>query len=227
MFCRQCGSDHVRKLSLVFETGMTHVATRTSGIGIGPGVMVGAARTKGVHLTAVSQRAAPPAHKNAGATVGWALGLGLLGGAYHWIWLIALFVLAAGISQASWNRTTWPKLYGEWNRFFMCERCGWIGAPMPVRPNIPATPIRLTSPGTALPSGRVALEIEDGAQKLCPHCRSFIPVAATVCRYCQRDYPRQPELLSAAGAKCAHEEATHIADNRFRCDACGADITGP
>lgn len=30
-------------------------------------------------------------------------------------------------------------------------------------------------------------ETEDGDQKTCPHCRSLIPEAASVCRYCQRD----------------------------------------
>lgn len=30
-------------------------------------------------------------------------------------------------------------------------------------------------------------QAEIGAQKTCPYCRSFVPAAATVCRFCQRD----------------------------------------
>src|ERR1700686_1560319 len=30
-------------------------------------------------------------------------------------------------------------------------------------------------------------KVRDGETKLCPHCQSEIPIAATVCRYCSRD----------------------------------------
>ena len=33
--------------------------------------------------------------------------------------------------------------------------------------------------------------VEPGAEKLCPHCRSYIPVAASVCRFCQREVSNQ------------------------------------
>lgn len=32
-------------------------------------------------------------------------------------------------------------------------------------------------------------EVEHGDERVCPHCRSMIPAAATVCRFCQRAVP--------------------------------------
>jgi hypothetical protein len=45
------------------------------------------------------------------------------------------------------------------------------------------------------------LQIEAGPSKLCPSCRSLIPAAASVCRFCQRESPR---VLTPA--TCSHPD---------------------
>lgn len=53
-----------------------------------------------------------------------------------------------------------------------------------VLPSNRAVPVVIQNAGPAVPPS-----VESGNQQTCPHCRSYIPAAATVCRYCQRDIP--------------------------------------
>jgi len=45
-------------------------------------------------------------------------------------------------------------------------------------------------------------EIEDNEGRICPHCRSRIPLDAAVCRYCQRDSDMsRPEIAPPRAAR--------------------------
>src|SRR5579884_2325579 len=120
MLCAQCSSDNVRKLSLVYEHGLTHVS-----------------RT-GAHITEAGAKASPPRKRGLGGPL--------------------LLAIATGFFGFAW--------------------CGFIGAPAPAAPRVPtvepAAPLAPTRQ-TALGPEPLALEAEAGAQKLCPHCRSYIP----------------------------------------------------
>ncbi|HEV7390099.1 MAG TPA: hypothetical protein VGO08_00535, partial [Burkholderiales bacterium] len=110
----------------MFEHGLTMVSTSTSGVGVGIGAMVGAARTRGHHVTAVSARAAPPRRRDYGPQLALAVGCFLLGFPYHIVWIGAvLFGIAVAVA-VDWNRREWPSLYSTWDAKYMCERCGEI-----------------------------------------------------------------------------------------------------
>ncbi len=58
MFCPNCGGDHIRKLSLVHESGFTFVNATSSGVGVGGGsggvgAGFGSVRSRGTQTTAI------------------------------------------------------------------------------------------------------------------------------------------------------------------------------
>lgn len=178
MVCTECGSNDVRKLSLVFEHGLTLVGAR-AGAG-------STTRARALNVTAVSARAAPPRRKDASVQVALAIGCLLLGFAFHVLWIGAVVFGIAAFISIEWNNREWPALHAAWDAQYMCERCGAVGIPVQHVPQAVLlgdsdAPMRGTNALTP------ELEAEAGAQKTCPHCRSFIPAAATVCRFCRRD----------------------------------------
>lgn len=71
-------------------------------------------------------------------------------------------------------------------------------------------------------------ETEEGEQRICPHCRSYIPSAATVCRYCQRESDAvaiaEPNVCLRTGG--AHEWA-RVFDRTEECNYCGKQRRAP
>jgi ribosomal protein L40E len=112
----------------------------------------------------------------------------LFGAVFHWLWIFAPVPLILAIVAAQWNAKTWPALWNDWNRSYMCERCGWIGPPTSIaNAGNGAPPLTYEAAAIPIAQAQPALETEAGVTKLCSHCRSYIPGAATVCRFCQRD----------------------------------------
>jgi hypothetical protein len=67
-----------------------------------------------------------------------------------------------------------------------------------------------------------AQQIEAGPSKLCPHCRSIIPAAASVCRFCQRESP-----AALTPATCSHPDwGPGQLYYLERCTACGFEPKG-
>lgn len=133
--CPGCAGEQFRKLSLVFSSGISHVNTRSSGLGVslGGGVGVGGASTKGVHVTELARKVAPPEPMSL-----WKAGLiGFVLGA------IVVAMLPAGVGPYAtllvwivpigtvWyarkhNREVYAPAYAAWERKFMCDRCGEV-----------------------------------------------------------------------------------------------------
>ena len=55
--------------------------------------------------------------------------------------------------------------------------------------------------------------MEEGKQRLCPYCRSYIPAGATVCRYCQRESEIDDQSdATLGGLETAPEETAKCPD---------------
>jgi hypothetical protein len=144
--CPKCTSGEVRKLSMIYNEGLSIINTRTqssaagigfSGGGVGFGSSHGSAHTTGRQQTALSKQASPPAKKH---TILW-------GGAsvIMAIWtltsffpitfgsfiLLGLTALGVRLTLKAWqfNRDEYPDMYAKWEQSFMCNRCGEVFVP--------------------------------------------------------------------------------------------------
>lgn len=129
MYCSNCNSPDVRKLSLVYESGLSFVNTTTTGVGYAGALGVGGAQTKGTHVTAISAKAAPPQKKSAGAAVAWLIVTGLLGLVWHFWFIGTVLAVLAMVSVSDYNKKKWPALFAAWDSKYMCGRCGAIMVP--------------------------------------------------------------------------------------------------
>ena len=144
MYCAKCNSDNIQKLSLVYESGITHTTSRSRGIGFGAGgIGVGGATTKGVHVSANAQRAAPPRRR----PIFWSIAIAILGLMFaigfssQGMGMMLFSLLVAGISgflayqRIKWNGTVYPGLADHWSRSYLCNRCGAMTIPVLEQPN--------------------------------------------------------------------------------------------
>jgi hypothetical protein len=131
--CPACGSPDVRKLSLVYREGTTHMqtnlglATHTLG-----GAIVGAP-VHGSSRSLLSLHSAPPAKKEigaghllAGGIAAIMVAIGFMGGGIDVLVIGALILIAlgaVGVRGMTWNREEFPKLYADWDAAFLCNRC--------------------------------------------------------------------------------------------------------
>lgn len=139
--CPKCASAEVRRLSLIYQEGLSTINTNSSTVGGGfggGGAAFGSAstHTTGRQQTALSRQAAPPAKKH---TIAWGtlgvvcgfVGLGSLSspGLGTLIW-IALAVVAArfALQAKKYNAEVYPGLHQRWEQSFMCNRCGEVFA---------------------------------------------------------------------------------------------------
>lgn len=147
--CPNCKSTDLKKVSLAYQEGLYLVNTRTRLRGVligsgGPDMIVGRARTRGFQPTELSKLLRPP--------VKWSyLKLVLWSGIFSLVALVAYvnhvmanpppvsalpveiyavlfssgFVLVACLLWQH-NHGTYPRQYAQWNRSFICQRCGAV-----------------------------------------------------------------------------------------------------
>jgi hypothetical protein len=115
--CPRCGSAEIRKLSLIHQTGLPENAER-----------------KPAHEAALSKQAAPPTKKPAAM---WVVGCAvfvIVAVAMLWssraMTAMAFLCLAVAIGFAvramTYNSLVLPRLHDQWERSFMCNRCGSV-----------------------------------------------------------------------------------------------------
>jgi|SRR5882672_6547869 len=149
--CPNCRSTDLKKVALAYQEGLQHVSTRTRIRGVvvgsdGPDVVVGRATTRGTYQTEISKALTPPRKWSYLKLFGWsALVFILVGWIVFYVNTItnnsssvsslplAVFaVLSACLFVALFflywnhNQSTYPRKYAQWDRSFVCQRCGIV-----------------------------------------------------------------------------------------------------
>jgi hypothetical protein len=147
--CPDCNSVDLKKASLVYQEGQFHVNTRTRLRAFlfgsdGPNLIVGGAATQGVHWTQLSKVLSPPRKWSYVKLV-----LGSLVVALAALFAYVIFVASSPppvstlplkmyvflapvvflvLAFAVWrhNHLRFPKEYAQWDRSFICQRCGAV-----------------------------------------------------------------------------------------------------
>jgi hypothetical protein len=149
--CPKCNSTDLRKVSIAHEEGLfrneswTRLGAVVVGSG-GPDLVVGKATTRGTHQSALSKKLAPPVKWSYLKVIGWSVLVFLSAG-----WLVfyvntvttnattvssaplTLFALIYGAIFALllflvWrhNHSSYQTQYAQWDKSFICERCGTV-----------------------------------------------------------------------------------------------------
>lgn len=135
LHCPQCGSEHVRRLSLIFREGLAVVNTGTAGVGMGTDrVAVGGAKTSSTRQSLASLGAAPPEKRSMGGAIAMvvaglvALMVGASGSAGALVF--GLVLAAAGgtwaYGSSSYNSNVFPGLHRRWETSYSCTRCAEV-----------------------------------------------------------------------------------------------------
>lgn len=149
--CPNCKSTDLKKVSLAYQEGLQRVNMRTRLRGVvvgsdGPDVVVGRATTKGIQQSEISQTLRPPNKWSYLKLLGWSLLVFLsLGWIVFYVNTVVtnsssissfpltiLTVFSAGLFVVLFalfwrhNQLDYVRQYRQWNRAFVCERCGVI-----------------------------------------------------------------------------------------------------
>ncbi len=142
MACPKCGYKEWRLAKVVYQEGLSHVNTSTTGIGLsagggGLGLGVGGAKTSGIHQSALSGSASPPEDPNYYIAQISIFGFGILGFLYGWIIedsvILGFLLLVLGgigglffgllVMLMNPNRE-YKRQMKLWEKTRMCTRCG-------------------------------------------------------------------------------------------------------
>ncbi len=150
--CPNCGSTDLKKVSLVYEEGLSRVTakSRLRGVSLGdggPNVIVGRATTRGTSQTRLSKKLEPPKKWSYAKLLLWAgiIALVLLIAHIRWVMsspspvssipivmagVIGLLAFVAALFMV-WrhNQLAHPRLSAEWEASFVCRLCGQICRP--------------------------------------------------------------------------------------------------
>lgn len=149
--CPNCNNTDLKKVSLAYQEGLYRVDARArlrAAVvgGNGPDLVVGRATMRGSQQSALSKRLSPPARWSYLKVIFWSaptfLTIGWLVFYVHAITTNSSTVLSPplnlfGVFSGSifvlslllvWrhNHSTYPLRYGDWDRSFICERCGTV-----------------------------------------------------------------------------------------------------
>jgi hypothetical protein len=145
--CQHCGSTDLRKVSLVYQEGRTYLKGRTGLRALllgtnGPDLVLGRASTTGILQTQLSKNSEPPVKWSYLKLVGWFV-LGSFVALIAYVHSVmsssavasslpvgSVFLIASCLLILLvfffWrhNHFVYPRQFAEWERSFLCMRCG-------------------------------------------------------------------------------------------------------
>ena len=148
--CPKCNSTDLKKVSLANHEGLfyscPHSIRRCRGSGHGPHFVIGKATTRGFHQSVLSKRLNPPVKWSyrklilwwllAFLSIGWILFYTNAGTKNSAAVLSPPLTLFGLLSAATFllllvlfwrhNQSTYKRRYSQWERSFLCERCGTL-----------------------------------------------------------------------------------------------------
>jgi len=147
--CPSCNGTELKKLSLAYQEGRVRVDTRTRLRGVvvgegGPNVVVGRATTRGIQETEQSKLLSPPTKWSYLKLVLWLAFVSLVALVVYVrsvmsgpvpasslpvkIYAVVAPVVFILLVTIYWrhNHSTYQSQYSQWNRSFICERCGTV-----------------------------------------------------------------------------------------------------
>ena len=123
---------------MAFESGTSTSETTTSGVGVGMaggklGLGIGGGTTRATNMSLTAQKVAPPQLQN----LTWANGLAVIGVLVlaNGVTSMSLEAILIGIvifspgaymiySKRKWNKETYPQLLAQWQKSWLCHKCG-------------------------------------------------------------------------------------------------------
>jgi hypothetical protein len=147
--CPNCQSADVKKVSLVYYQGVSHLTLRSRSWGCvfgegGPGFLGARGATRGIRRSELSEILAPPLKWSYLRLVARAAAVTLAGFAAYIVFVVVstppvsslpvkLYVFVAPavflcLVFSVWhhNRLIHPRQFAEWDRSFLCRRCGMV-----------------------------------------------------------------------------------------------------
>jgi hypothetical protein len=149
--CPKCGSTDLKKVSLVYQDGLSRTKSRSRLVGLlfgaqGPGIVTGTSVGHGIQQTKLSKSLNPPAKWSYARLVGASFVLTFVALFVYIVFASAsappvstlpvkLYVFLAPVAFlfvafATWrhNHLVYPRAHNEWDRSFICQRCGTISS---------------------------------------------------------------------------------------------------
>jgi len=152
--CPKCNSTDLKKVSLAYEEGLfrSEVRTRLRAVvagGSGPDLVVSRATTRGTQQSVLSKKLTPPVKWSYLKVIGWSI-LVFVSAGWLVFYINAITTKSSTVSSPPltfftvifvaiftfllflvWkhNHSTYQTRYAEWDRSFICQRCGTLFEP--------------------------------------------------------------------------------------------------
>jgi hypothetical protein len=149
--CQKCGSTDLRKVSIVYQDGLSQMKSRSRLVGFvfggpGTGIVTGTSVKHGMLQSELSKSLNPPVKWSYAKLVAGSFALTCLALFAYIVFVSAsappvstlpvkLYVFLAPVTLVVlaalfWrhNHLVYPRQYAEWGRSFLCQRCGTVTA---------------------------------------------------------------------------------------------------